>query len=166
MIRRYLRSLPAEGEELRAGGPKPCRNGLTATDVERAERLREVLEALKEVNRLVPVIVEGRKDASALRRLGVDGEIIALHAGKTFYDFCEDIMDRHSKVVLLMDWDPKGEQMSQELGRRLRGHWEEFAPFRDMLRILCQKDVKDIEGIPKLLRKLEGIAGPSGPPGP
>lgn len=160
MIRKYLRSLPPEADEAKAGGPKPGRNGLTATDVERAERLREVLEAIKEVNRLVPLIVEGRKDASALRRLGIEGEIVALHGGKTFYDFCEDLMDRHSKVVLLMDWDPKGEQLSQELGRRLKGHWEEFAPLREMLRILCQKDVKDIEGIPKLLRKLEGQRGP------
>jgi 5S rRNA maturation endonuclease (ribonuclease M5) len=159
MIRRYLTSIPSDSEDLR-GGPKPARNGLSAADLERAERLREVLEALREVNRLVPVIVEGRKDASALRRLGLDGEIITLHRGKSIYDFCEDIADRYGRVVILLDWDHKGEQLSQDLQGRLKGHWEEFSPFRDLLRILCQKEVKDIEGIPKLLMRLEGPAGP------
>ena len=129
-------------------------------DIERAERLREALGALHEVNKLVPVIVEGRKDALALRKLGLSGEVITLHAGKPIYDFCEEISSRGHKVVLLLDWDPSGESLNRELGRNLRGLWEEFSPFRNILKILCQKDVKDIEGIPKLLRRLEGGAAP------
>jgi 5S rRNA maturation endonuclease (ribonuclease M5) len=133
---------------------KPQRN--SPEDTERAERLREVLEALYEVNKLVPIIVEGRKDALALRRLGLVGEIITLHRGKTLYDFCEDIAERYHKVVILLDWDSEGESLNKKVSKNLKGQWEEFSAFRDLLKILCQKDVKDIEGIPRLLKRLEG----------
>jgi 5S rRNA maturation endonuclease (ribonuclease M5) len=125
-------------------------------DIERAERLREVLEALYEVNKRVPVIVEGKRDTIALRRLGLIGEIITLHRGKGLYDFCEDIIERFSKVIILLDWDEKGESLYRTLAKNLSGHWEEFSAFRGVLKILCQKDIKDIEGIPKLLLRLEG----------
>ncbi len=125
-------------------------------DTERAERLREVLEGLHEINRRVPLIVEGRKDAAAMRKLGFMGEIITFHRGKSVYDFCEEIAARHGRVVLMMDWDPEGERLQNKLGADLGGHWEEFSTFRGLLKILCQKDVKDIEGIPKLLMRLEG----------
>ena len=57
-----------------------------------------------------------------------------------------------------MDWDTRGEELSSRLGKDLKGHWEEFSPFRRLLKILCQKDVNDVEGIPKLLMRLEGDA--------
>lgn len=130
--------------------------GPTPEDMERASRLREVLEALYEVNRNVPVIVEGKRDAMALRKLGLIGEIIILHSGNNLYEFSEDISERFERVVILLDWDDKGEHLSKTLQKHLRGQWEEFSAFREILKILCQKEIKDIEGIPKLLRKLEG----------
>jgi len=125
-------------------------------DIERAERLREVLTALYEVNKRFPVIVEGRNDAIALKKLGLEGDIITLHSGKNLYDFCEDIMEKFSKVVILLDWDTKGENLYKSIGKNLLSHWEEFSVFRDLIKILCQKDIKDVESIPKLLLRLEG----------
>lgn len=121
----------------------------------RAERLREVINALHEANEIIPVIVEGKRDASALRRLGLTGIIITLHNGKSLYDFSEDILERYARVILLMDWDAKGESLNKELGKNLKGHWEEYSMFRGLLKMLCQKDIAEIEGIPKLLERLE-----------
>lgn len=126
-------------------------------DVERAERLREIFSALYEVNKRFPVIVEGKKDAIALKKLGLAGDIITLHSGKNLYDFCEDIIEKFSRVVILLDWDAKGENLYKAIGKNLMGHWEEFSAFRAVIKILCQKDIKDVEGIPKLLSKLEGF---------
>lgn len=125
-------------------------------DLERAERLREVFEALHEVNKNVPVIVEGKRDSEALRKLGLTGEIITLHRGNNLYDFCEEIAERYERVILLLDWDDRGESLYRFLSNHLRGHWEEFVNFREILKILCQKDIKDIEGIPRLIKNLEG----------
>ena len=128
----------------------------SVTDIERAERLRKIIEALHEINQIIPVIVEGKKDASALRRLGLIGEIIILHNGKSLYDFCTDIEDRFHSVIILVDWDKKGDTLNRTLSENLKGHWEEFSSFRELLKLLCQKEISVIEGIPKLLDRLEG----------
>ncbi len=137
----------------------PNRNLPTTADIERAERLREILMDLQEINEIIPVIVEGKKDASALRKLGLQGEIITLHNGKSLYDFCVEILDRFSRVIILVDWDRKGENLNKTLSAHLEGHWEEFAHFREIIKLLCQKDINDVEGIPKLLKRLEGNEG-------
>jgi 5S rRNA maturation endonuclease (ribonuclease M5) len=129
-------------------------------DTERSERLREIFEHLHDVNKTVPIIVEGKKDASALRSLGLIGDIIILHNGSSLYDFCDDIARKFPKVVLLMDWDKRGETLHKTLSNHLNGHWEEFSSYREILKILCQKDIHQIESIPKLLRRLEGNEGP------
>jgi 5S rRNA maturation endonuclease (ribonuclease M5) len=136
------------------------RNLPSSSDFERAERVREIIEYLCDVNERAPVIVEGKKDAAALRGLGVEGDIITLHNGKNLYDFCDDIARRFHRVILLLDWDKKGEDLNRILSRHLKGQWEEFSSIRDLLKILCQKEIKDIEGIPKLLRRLEGNENP------
>lgn len=130
------------------------------SDLERGERLREVLGLLYEANKRFPVIVEGKKDAVALRKIGLAGDIIMLHSGKGLYEFCEDMVGQFAKVIVLMDWDRKGEALHRSLSRHLTGHCEEFSGFRNILKILCQKDIKDVEGIPKLLVRLEGVLRP------
>lgn len=127
------------------------------TDLERAERIREVLEMLDEANKKCPVIVEGKKDARALRDLEIAGEIITFHRGKSLYEFCEDIADSFTNVIVLMDWDTQGETLQKSITENLKGHWETYANIREILKMLCQKDVNDIEGIPKLLLRLEGM---------
>lgn len=125
-------------------------------DFERAERLKKIFESLYEVNKRIPIIVEGKRDVIALRKIGLVGDIIALHGGKGLYEFCDDIAERFHKIILLMDWDKKGESLYKNVSGYLKGMWEEFSPFREIIKILCQKDVKDIEGIPVLLERLAG----------
>jgi len=128
----------------------------TTEDLRRAERLHEVIEALCEINKRFPVVVEGKKDLKALRKLGLSGDIIPLHNGKGLYNFSEELAERFSKVVLLLDWDAKGETLFTSLKENLHGHWEEYSAFRELFRMICQKDIKDIESIPTLLLRLEG----------
>lgn len=125
-------------------------------DLQRVERLKEIFEALYEINKRIPIIVEGKKDVNALRRIGLVGDIISLHRGKGLYEFCDDISERFHKIILLIDWDEKGESLFKNLSSNLRGMWEEFSAFREIIKILCQKDIKDIEGIPSLLERLSG----------
>jgi 5S rRNA maturation endonuclease (ribonuclease M5) len=134
-------------------------------DLERAERLRIVFQAIYEVNKRIPIIVEGKRDVSALRKIGLVGEIIALHGGRGIYDFCEDIAERFHRVILLMDWDAKGEHLYKAVSGHLIGIWEEFSQFREIVKVLCQKDIKDIEGIPLLLERLAGAEVTVGEPG-
>lgn len=125
-------------------------------DSERAEKLREVLHYLYEINKFVPIIVEGRRDKKALREIGFDGEIIILHSGKSIYEFSETIANRFEKVVLLIDWDEKGEELYSKIGENLQGMWEDFASIRELLKILCQKEILEIEEIPSLFHRIAG----------
>lgn len=128
----------------------------TTEGLERAARLHQVIAALCEANKRFPVIVEGKKDLHALRKLGLSGDILPLHNGKGLYVFSEELAERFSRVIVLLDWDAKGETLFRSLTNNLSGHWEEYAAFRELLRMICQKDIKDIESIPALLLRLEG----------
>jgi len=125
-------------------------------DWERAERIKEVLHYLYEINKLVPIIVEGKRDKKALRDIGFDGEIITLHSGKSIYEFSETIASRFEKVVLLIDWDEKGEELYSKVGESLQGMWEDFASIRELLKILCQKEIAEVEEIPSLFLRIAG----------
>lgn len=125
-------------------------------DIERAERLKLIIEKLYEANKFVPIIVEGKKDVTALRKLGLIGDIITLHRGKNLYDFCVYIEEHFHKVIILLDWDKNGNTLYKTLSENLKGHWEEFSHFRELIKLLCQKNINTVEGIPKLLKRLEG----------
>ncbi len=47
---------------------------------ERLESFDRILESMKELNS--PIVVEGKRDVSALRDLGYKGELIELNDGK------------------------------------------------------------------------------------
>jgi 5S rRNA maturation endonuclease (ribonuclease M5) len=125
-------------------------------DWERAEKIREVLHYLYEINKLIPIIVEGKRDKKALRNIGFDGDIITIHSGKSIYEFSEGIAHKFEKVILLIDWDDKGEELYSKIGENLRGMWEEFASIRELLKILCQKEISEIEQIPSLFHRIAG----------
>ena len=131
------------------------RNGQLTDNMERASRLREIFGNLCERNKDIPVIVEGKRDVIALKELGLQGEILMLHRGQSIYDFCEEISEKFHRVIILLDWDEKGESLNKTLCRHLNGQWEEFSAFRELIKILCQKEIQDIEDIPKLIRRLE-----------
>ncbi len=122
-------------------------------DIEEIEYIRRVFDDLLFINKSVPVIVEGKRDRIALKRLGLKGRIIQLHRGQNIYEFCEDILKKYEKVILLIDWDKRGEQLYQKVTDLLKGHFEEYSIFRETLIRLFGKEIKEVEEIPKILRE-------------
>ncbi|MCX8028066.1 MAG: hypothetical protein N3A62_09485 [Thermodesulfovibrionales bacterium] len=125
-------------------------------DLQRAERLLFVLSDLSRLNERIPIIVEGKKDINALRRLGLKGEIVCINSGEGLYEFCERIHELYRDIIMLTDWDKKGESLFMSLTAELSGLWEPYAGIRESLKSICQKDVKDVESIPTLLYRLYG----------
>jgi len=121
-------------------------------DSERLEKLDGLLEKLREASREMPVIVEGRRDTTALRALGVDGKVLELNVGKSIVGFCEQVTREHREVVLMTDWDAKG-------GRLFRKLWDCFktmdvkvhGELRSEMARLAKKGAKDVEGLPGFL---------------
>ncbi len=120
----------------------------------RLEALEELLSALLELNKRIPVIVEGKRDVLALRALGFEGELIQVHSGKGLYEFSEEVHERFEEVILLIDWDQRGEALYESLGELLSGLWERYSSFRETLKILSRNEVFEIESIPDLMERL------------
>lgn len=83
----------------------------------RLDRLEEALEALLAASNedSVPILVEGDKDETALRHLGVRGPILKVHAGETLFAHIENVSREHRKLILLTDWDRTGGRLAQRM---------------------------------------------------
>ncbi len=119
------------------------------------EKLGEIFHKLAEKSENTVVLVEGRKDRAALRRLGVQGSIVCMQsAGLSLVDFLDRLPDR--EVVLLVDFDEYGATLARKITQYLeekrvkvnRAFWRK-------IRGLVRRYVKDIEGLPSYLEKLK-----------
>lgn len=62
------------------------------------------------------VVVEGDRDQTSLRRLGLPGPIVKVHRGRALAGTAHDLVGRSRRVIVLTDWDAEG----GHLARRLR----------------------------------------------
>jgi len=98
-------------------------------ELKRLERLLKVIEELKRISEEGGVIVvEGRKDVVALRKLGINGEVITSSVLPDYEIFriCSG-----RKTVILSDWDSKGREIEMRL-KNLMNHadltvWREIS---------------------------------------
>jgi 2,5-diamino-6-(ribosylamino)-4(3H)-pyrimidinone 5'-phosphate reductase len=126
---------------------------------DKEEKILQLLECLAEESvKGTPIIVEGKKDIETLRKLGIEGTIIAAKTGgKTFLDAVSEIEKTHVKeVVLLLDFDRRG----KELTKNLKQHLEKTKikvnlTFWLNLSNILSKEVKDIEGLASYMETLK-----------
>jgi 5S rRNA maturation endonuclease (ribonuclease M5) len=131
-------------------------------------RVHGLLHELQLLNDEIPVIVEGRRDVAALRRLGLRGTIATVHCGQTVAAFGERINRRFASVILLLDWDQRGRQLHAQLTRHLEADWEEYNYIRQELIGLCKSAISCVEELPAWLTAQDApvpsphLPGPSG----
>ena len=115
--------------------------------------MKEWLEKLKNSEKLI--IVEGKKDRIALKKLGIRGKILCVkNSSNILSDYLDYIHDR--EVILLLDFDDYGTALSKKIAQYLEekrvkantAFWREIKTY-------VRKDVKDVEGIPSFLEKLK-----------
>lgn len=119
---------------------------------ELSEKIQELLKELCLMNESIPIIVEGKNDKAALRDIGVIGEIFQLNIGQSILNFCEKVSRIHDEVIILPDWDDKGEQLFDKLKQNfkycnvktVKKFWRDFKRF-------CSKEVHNVENLTKFL---------------
>jgi len=127
---------------------------------ERLDLLDKVLDELRELSESVPVIVEGRRDVQALRRLGITRNVRALHEGSSIMTFCESIAREHARAVILTDWDKRGGRLARNLKDGLEANGvSTVGKIRTQIVILSKKEVKDVEGLPTFIERLRASVG-------
>lgn len=116
------------------------------------EKILELFDELILANETIPIIVEGKNDEAALRKLGAKGEIIRLNIGLSILNFCEQVASDHDEVIILPDWDKKGIQLFKKLKRdfkytnvkTVKKFWRDFKRF-------CSKEIHEVEYLTKFL---------------
>jgi 5S rRNA maturation endonuclease (ribonuclease M5) len=126
---------------------------------EKKERILQILECLAEDSANgTPIIVEGKKDTEALRRLDIEGTIIAAKTGgKTFLDTITEIEKTCKKeVILLLDFDRRGKELTKNLKQHLdKTEIKVNLTFWLSLSSIVSKEVKDIEGLASYMETLK-----------
>jgi len=124
------------------------------------EELEESLAELRDDNKTIPILVEGEKDITALRKLEMTGEIIRFNIGQSVSDFCDHIAQHYKKVILLTDWDWRGGRLCLQIKKHLENRVSCNTQYREMFAKRCP--VRTVEGIPQWLetlrKKMEGAS--------
>ena len=139
------------------GQVRQPRRAFYAWKLEEAEKVFEGLRERSEAG--VPIVVEGRRDEHALRRIGVMGSVLCLKAvGESRMRFLEKL-DGFEDVVLLTDFDREGVELRlwlyQELSRR--GVRADDSSWR-RIRSLARPEVRSVEELPSFMRSTEARA--------
>lgn len=104
--------------------------------------ITELQDAIDAIPLEQPIIVEGKKDAAALRALNIQNKIITLN--KPIYAIIESITSTH--CMILTDLDKKGKELYGKIAKNLRGRGVHVNDkFRNFL--LKETTVKEIEGL-------------------
>jgi 5S rRNA maturation endonuclease (ribonuclease M5) len=127
------------------------------------EEMQHIIEDLiAEATNGTPIIVEGPRDRESLERLEVKGDVISVKtSGKTLLDTLQEIEDRNKdEVILLMDFDRRGKEMTARLIKNLeKSRIKTNLVFWKKLSSLVRRDVKDIEGLATYLQTLNKKIG-------
>ena len=125
-----------------------------AWKMEETERIFDQLRLQSESG--IAIIVEGRRDEAALRKLGVIGKIYCLKArGESRHDFLERL-DGIDDAIVLTDFDREGKKLETWLYKELsqRGIRSDLRLW-SRIKSLARADVRSVEELPSFMRSLE-----------
>ena len=124
------------------------------------EALEELISALLEASwRGAVIIVEGRRDQESLRALGIPGPVITA-SHKPALVLAEDVARAHREIIVLTDWDEKGEEMALQIEKHLRCSGSRGdVEIRSRLKRLVKKDIKDVESLSRYVERMRELYG-------
>lgn len=123
------------------------------------KKIENAIEELKELNKTIPIIVEGPKDVEALHSMGIDGEIITIYKGMEIANFCDFIAANYKEIIILTDWDRQGWRLCKKLVKNLKGRTKCNTDFHKLF--AENTIVKDIEGMPSSIERMKEKLGNS-----
>ncbi|MDQ1261473.1 MAG: hypothetical protein QG575_654 [Euryarchaeota archaeon] len=119
------------------------------------EALEELIASLIDASyQGAAVIVEGRRDLQALRALGLPGPVI-MASRRSALDLAEDAARCYAQIILLTDWDDKGDEMCRTIEFHLRSVGSRpDNEIRSRLKKLVKKEIKDVESLSRYAERM------------
>jgi len=92
------------------------------------------------------VVVEGKRDEEALKKLGFSGSICQFHSFKGLTRFV-DSMPRYKSLILLLDSDRKGSYLTKRIISQLQHRMRIDLSFRKKLMVITKGKVRHVENL-------------------
>ncbi len=94
------------------------------------------------------VVVEGKRDSLALKKLGYSGKICEFHSFKGLTKFT-DSMTSYKNLIVLFDGDRKGKYLASKIISRLGHRTKIDLSFKRRIAVITKGRVRHIEDLSK-----------------
>ena len=105
--------------------------------------LKEFVFQLNSIKKSI-VVVEGKRDSVALKKLGFVGKVLEFHSFGGMVKFA-DFAAKHENIVLLFDRDKKGRYLTAKTIQLLQRRTKLDLSFSRKLRLITKGKIKFIE---------------------
>lgn len=92
------------------------------------------------------VVVEGKRDENALKRLGFSGRVCQFHSFKGLTKFV-DSMPRYRHLIVLLDSDRKGKYLTRRIISQLEHRMTIDLSFKRKLVAITKGKVRNVENL-------------------
>ena len=90
------------------------------------------------------VVVEGKRDSNALKKLGFTGKVLEFHRFAGMVDFADSVV-KHERLIILFDRDKKGRILTGKAIQLLQRRTKVDLSFKRKLRIITKGKITFIE---------------------
>ena len=90
------------------------------------------------------VVVEGKRDTSALKKLGFSGQIIEFHRFGGIVNFADSVA-RYEKLIILFDRDRKGRYLTGKTIQLLQRRTKIDLSFKRKLALITKGKIRFVE---------------------
>ena len=90
------------------------------------------------------VVVEGKRDSIALRKLGFSGKVIEFHSFKGLVKFSDSVA-KYKNIILLLDGDRKGRYLTKRIIEQLEHRTKIDLTFKKKLVSITKGKIRFIE---------------------
>jgi len=110
---------------------------------------QEIIELKKFITQLNEskdsvVIVEGKKDSTALKKIGFTGKVLEFHRFDGMIDFTDSV-SKYKRLIILFDRDKKGRTLTGKTIQLLQRRTKIDLSFKKKLREITKGKIKFIE---------------------
>lgn len=113
-------------------------------DVHDISKVKDFVKSLNSRHGIV--VVEGKRDEDALKKLGYTGKICQFHSFKGLIKFA-DSMPKYKNLVLLLDSDRKGRYLTKRIISQLQHRMTIDLSYRKELTTITKGRVKNVEDL-------------------
>ena len=115
---------------------------ITTSEIEGIQNFIALLNSKKDS----VVVVEGKRDSTALKKLGFSGKICEFHSFKGLIKFA-DSMDSYKRIILLLDLDRKGRYLTSRIISQLEHRIRIDLSFKRKLSMITKGKIRHVEDL-------------------